>query len=80
MQGHQKEVAQQIKQQNQILSHIKSDLEVKQSEATQRADLLENEVKLNLKEMVKERQEDIEMLSKMVDGAHKKVMADLNKR
>ena len=33
-----------------------------------------------MKEMVKDRQQDIEMLSKMVDGAHKKVINELVKR
>jgi hypothetical protein len=30
--------------------------------------------------MVKERKKDVEMLSQMIDGAHKKVMADLAKK
>ena len=52
-----------MKQQNQSLSQLRSEKEVQQSESNQRADLLENEVKVHLKEMVKERQQDIEMLS-----------------
>lgn len=45
----------QLKQQNQSVSHMKSEWDVKAQEGQQRADLLDNEVKVLMKEMVKER-------------------------
>ena len=37
-------------------------------------------MKLHLKEMTKEREKDLEMITQMVDGAHKKIFNDLAKK
>ena len=49
-------------------------------EAKQKQDVFENEIKVATKQLEKERQQDADMLGKMVEGSHKKMMNDIQKR
>ena len=69
-----------MKNQSQLVAHLKSEQEVLSQETNQKNENLDNEVKVQMKDMVKERQADIEMISKMVEATHKKVMNDVVKR
>ena len=80
IQSYTTDFSQQLKQMTQQMTHFKSEHEVHQAKMEQSAQLLEQEVKTKLKELIKQRQDDVNMITQMVEAVQKKAVAELAKR
>ena len=71
---------QQLKQHMNTVNHFKGEQELKEQQRKQREQVLENELKVQIKEMLKQSQEDIQTTGQLVENSQKKVLNEVGKR
>ena len=71
---------QQLKQHMTSVNHFKGEQDLKDQQREQRQQTLENELKMQIKEMLKQSQDDIKTTGQMVENSQKKVINELGKR
>ena len=80
IQSYTSDFSQQLKQMTQSMTHFKSEHELQQAHMDQQGQVLEQEVKTKLKELIKQRQDDVKMITEMVEAVQKKAVSELAKR
>ena len=79
MQQYQKESSQQIKAQNNTINGMKSKLELRETESAQRDELMQSDIKNKIKEMARDRENDLQMMTMLVEQSQKKIIGELSK-
>ena len=77
MQTYQKDSAQQIKNQNNTINNIKSKMDLRETENSQRDELFTTDFKSKMKDMVRERENDLQMIQVLVEKGHKKILKEI---
>lgn len=80
IQSYTADFSQQLKQMTHSMTHFKGESEVRQAQMEQSEKVLEQEVKTRVKELGKQRTDDLQMLTQMVEAVHEKAIGELAKR